>query len=88
MMEMLGNVTSHSSAALRRLKLRGREREVAAEPKGLEAWTGPIIEKSVESLLLNFADHEILDAARAIPEKVLSLREDSRRRTLEIPRLT
>jgi uncharacterized protein YecE (DUF72 family) len=37
MMEMLGNVTSHSSAALRRLKLRGREREVAAEPKGLEA---------------------------------------------------
>jgi uncharacterized protein YecE (DUF72 family) len=80
MMEMLGNVTSHSSAALRRLKLRGREREFAAEPKGLEAWTGPIIEKGVESLLLNFADQEILDAARAIPEKALSLREDSKRR--------
>jgi uncharacterized protein YecE (DUF72 family) len=80
MMEMLGNVTSHSGAALRRLKLRGREREVAAEPKGLEAWTGPVIERGVESLLLNFADQEILDAARAIPEKVLSLREDSRRR--------
>jgi hypothetical protein len=80
MMEMIGNVTSRSSAALRRLKLRGREREVAAEAKGLEAWTGPIVEKGVESLLLNFADQEILDAARAIPEKVLSLREDSKRR--------
>jgi hypothetical protein len=34
----------------------------------------------VESLLLNFADQEILDAARAIHEKVLSLREDSKRR--------
>jgi uncharacterized protein YecE (DUF72 family) len=80
MMEMLGNVTSHSTATLRRLKLRGSEREVAAEGKGLEAWTGPIIEKGVESLLLNFADQEILNAARAIPEKVLSLREDSKRR--------
>jgi hypothetical protein len=80
MMEMLGNVTPHSSTALRRLKLRGREREFAAEPKGLEAWTGPIIEKGVESLLLNFADQEVLDAARAMPEKVLSLREDSKRR--------
>jgi uncharacterized protein YecE (DUF72 family) len=70
MMEMLGNVTSHSSAALRRLKLRGTEREVAAEPKGLEAWTGPIIEKGVESLLLNFAAPEILDAARAIRTSV------------------
>jgi uncharacterized protein YecE (DUF72 family) len=80
MMEMLGSVTSHSSAALRRLKLREREREFAAEPKGLEAWTGPIMEKGVETLLLNFADQQILDAARMIPEKVLSLREDSRRR--------
>jgi hypothetical protein len=34
----------------------------------------------VEILLLNFADPEILDAARSIPEKDLSLREDSRRR--------
>ena len=80
MMEMLGNATSHGSAALQRLKLRGKERKLAAEPKGLDTWTGPIIEKCVESLLLNFADQEILDAARAIPEKVLSLREDSKRR--------
>jgi uncharacterized protein YecE (DUF72 family) len=80
MMEMLGNVTSHGSAALRRLKLRGREREIAGEPKSLEAWIGPIIETGVESLLLNFADQESLDAARAIPEKVLSLREDSKQR--------
>jgi uncharacterized protein YecE (DUF72 family) len=80
MMEMIGNVTSHSSATLRRLKLRGREREFAAETKGLEAWTGPIVEKGVESLLLNFANQEVLDAARAIPEKVLSLREDSKLR--------
>jgi uncharacterized protein YecE (DUF72 family) len=79
MMEMLGNVTPHSTAALRRLRLRGREREITAEPKGLEAWTGPIIEKGVENLLLNFGSPEILDAARSIPEKDLSLREDSRR---------
>jgi hypothetical protein len=78
-MEMLGVVTPHGSAALRRVRLHGREREVAAEPKGLEAWTGSIIEKSVENLLLNFATAEILDAARSIPEKDLSLREDSRR---------
>jgi len=55
------------------------EREVAAEPKGLEAWTGPIIEKGLENLLLNFATPEILGAARSIPERYLSLREDSRR---------
>jgi uncharacterized protein YecE (DUF72 family) len=77
--EMLGTATPHGSVALRRLKLRGTEREAAAKPKGLEAWTGPIIEKGVESLLLNFADQEVLDAARSIPEKDLSLREDSKR---------
>jgi uncharacterized protein YecE (DUF72 family) len=79
-MEMLGVVTPHGTAALQRVRLRGREREVAAEPKGLEAWTGPIIEKGVENLLLSFAAREIIDAARSIPEKDLSLREDSRRR--------
>jgi uncharacterized protein YecE (DUF72 family) len=79
-MEMLGVVTPHSAPALRRLRLRGKEREVAAEPKGLEAWTGPIIEKGVENLLLSFATPEILDVARSIPERDLSLREDSRRR--------
>jgi len=78
-MEMLGLVTPHGTAALRMVRLRGREREIAAEPKGLEAWTGPVVEKSVENLLLNFADPEILDAARSIPERDLSLREDSRR---------
>jgi len=79
MMQMLGVVTPHGDAALSRVRLRGREREIAAEPKGLEAWTGPIIEKGVENLMLNFADPETLDAARSIPEKDLSLREDSRR---------
>ena len=77
--EMLGVVSPHGTAALRRVRSRGREREVAAEPKGLEAWTGPVIEKGVENLLLSFATPEILDAARSISEKDLSLREDSRR---------
>jgi hypothetical protein len=80
MMEMLGTVTPHGPATLRRLRLRGKEKEIAAEPKGLEAWTGPIMEKGVENLLLNFADKEILEAARSIPERDLSLREDSKRR--------
>ena len=79
-MEMVGTTTTHGTAALRRVRLRGREREVAAELKGLEVWTGPIIEKGVENLLLNFADPEVLDAARSIPERDLSLREDSKRR--------
>jgi uncharacterized protein YecE (DUF72 family) len=77
--EMLGTATPHGSAALRRLKLRGTENEAAAKPKGLEVWTGPIIEKGVESLLLNFTDREVLDEARSISEKDLSLREDSKR---------
>jgi uncharacterized protein YecE (DUF72 family) len=80
MMEMVGVVTPHGPAALRRVRLRGREGELAAEPKGLEAWTGAIIEKGVENLLLNFSSQEVLDAARSIPERDLSLREDSRRR--------
>lgn len=79
MMQMLGVVTPHGDAALSRVRLRGREREIAAEPKGLEAWTAPIIEKGVENLLLNFAALEILDAARSIPESDLSLGEDSGR---------
>ena len=53
-MEMLGVVTPHGSAALRRVRLRAREREVAA-------------------------DSEILEAARSISERDLSLREDTRR---------
>jgi hypothetical protein len=52
--------------------LRGREREVVAEPRGLETWTGPIIEKGVENLLLNFADSGILEAARSIPTATTS----------------
>jgi hypothetical protein len=54
-------------------------KEVAAEPNGLEACTGPVIEKGVENLLLNFSSQEILNAARSIPDRDLSLREDSRR---------
>jgi hypothetical protein len=55
MMEMVGVVSPHGPAVLRRVRLRGREGELAVEPKGLEAWTGPIIEKGVENLLLNFS---------------------------------
>ena len=74
--QMLGIVTPHGSAALRRLTYHGRER--AATLKGLEAWTGPIAEKSIETALNNFIDSEILQAAQSIPDKELSLREDSR----------
>lgn len=77
-MQMLGIVTPHGSAALRRLTYQGKERPAAL--KGLEAWTGPISEKSVEMALGNLADSEILQAAQSIPDKDLSLREDSRRR--------
>jgi uncharacterized protein YecE (DUF72 family) len=78
MTQMLGIVTPHGSAALRRLTCHGRER--AATLEGLEAWTGPIAEKSVEGALRNFVDSDILQAAQSIPDKHLSLREDSRRR--------
>ena len=80
MMQMLGVVSSHGDAALRRVRLRGRESEISAESKGLEAWTGPVVEKGVENLLLSFSSPEILDGARSIPERDLSLREDSKRR--------
>lgn len=78
-MEMLVVVTPHGTAALRRVRLRGKGKEIATEPKGLEAWTGPIIEKGVENLLQNFSSQEVLDGARCILESDLSLREDSRR---------
>ncbi|MGD0550652.1 MAG: hypothetical protein ABSA81_08935, partial [Candidatus Bathyarchaeia archaeon] len=39
-----------------------------------------VIEKGVENLLLDFSSPEILDEARSIPERDLSLRENSRRR--------
>jgi uncharacterized protein YecE (DUF72 family) len=76
--QMLGIVTPHGSAALRRLTYQAWERPAAL--KGLEAWTGPIGEKGVEGALRSFVDSDILQAAQSIPDKDLSLREDSRGR--------
>ncbi len=80
MMQMLGIVTPHGSAALQRLTLSRIPKKVSSEVRGLEAWTGPIGTKALEALLLKFTDSEVLEAARSIPDKDFSLREDSKRR--------
>jgi len=77
-MQMLGIVTPHGSAALRRLTYQARQRPVRVQ--GLEAWTGPLAGKTVEAALRNFVDSEILQAAESIPDKDLSLREDGKGR--------
>jgi hypothetical protein len=57
----------------------GRGWLALAGPDGYGKSSGPIIEKGVENLLLNFADSEILEAAQSIPERDLLVREDSGR---------
>lgn len=79
-MQMLGIVTPHADAALRRLTLHRMQGKTATETLTLEAWIGPIGGKTVEELLLDFADAETLEAARSIPDSDLSLREDSKQR--------
>jgi len=79
-MQMLGIVTPHGNAALRRLTLYRKYGKVPTEAQTLEAWTGPIGERTVHELLMNFAGPEVLEAAQSIPDEDLSLREDSKRR--------
>jgi hypothetical protein len=45
----------------------------------LETWTGPIIDRSVEKIILAFADEETIGLARSVPKKDFSLREESKR---------
>lgn len=68
--------TTHSQAALRRVSF---YREGRLPVEGLEAWTGPVVDRSVEKLLLAFANAETIDVAQSIPEKDFSLREESKR---------
>jgi uncharacterized protein YecE (DUF72 family) len=75
-MQMLGITTAHSQAALQRVSF---YREGKPPVKGLEAWTGPIVDRSVEKQLLAFADEETIDLAQSIPKKDFSLREESKR---------
>ncbi len=77
MMEMLGIVTQHRTAALRRVSSY-RKGKVPTE-RGLEAWIGPVAETALEKLLTNFADTDTIEKARSIPDSDVSLREDSRR---------
>jgi uncharacterized protein YecE (DUF72 family) len=79
-MQMLGIVTPHSTAALRRLAFFRKEGKPLGEMRSLEAWTGPTTEKIVEKLLLNFAEVDTLEAARLISDTDFSLREDSKSR--------
>jgi len=75
-MQTLGITTAHSQAALQRVSF---YREGKLPPKGLEVWTGPVIDRSVEKVLLRFADNETIDLAQSIPKKDFSLREESKR---------
>ncbi|MGD0423608.1 MAG: DUF72 domain-containing protein [Candidatus Bathyarchaeia archaeon] len=75
-MQMLGITTTHSQAALQRVSF---YREGKPTAKGLETWTGPIIDRSVEKIILAFADEETIGLARSVPKKDFSLREESKR---------
>jgi len=80
MMQMLGIVTPHGSAALQRLTLSRIPKKAPFEVKGLEAWTGPIGAKGVEAFLLKFTNSELLETAQSIPDSDFSLREDNKQR--------
>ena len=75
-METLGITTTHSQAASQRISF---YRDGKQPAKGLEAWTGPIVDRSVEKLLLTFANPETISQAESIPKKDFSLREESKR---------
>jgi len=57
-MQMLGITTAHSQAALQRVSF---YREGRLPVEGLEAWTGPVVDRSVEKLLLAFANAETIE---------------------------
>jgi len=79
-MQMLGIVTPHGDAALRRVSFYRKHGRAPDEAGTLEPWTGPVRAKAIEDLLLKFGDPEMLERARAIPDDDLSLREASKRR--------
>jgi uncharacterized protein YecE (DUF72 family) len=78
MLQIMGIVTQHGNAALRRLSLSRTKTPV--EARTLEAWTGPVGEKKLEQQLLGLSSQDILDAGRSMPDAEFSLREDSKLR--------
>ena len=78
MLQIMGIVTPHGNAALRRLNLSRTKAPV--EVGTLETWTGPVGEKKLEQQLLGLSGQDILDAGRSMPDREFSLREDSKRR--------
>jgi len=77
MMQMLGVMQPHGSPALQRLTM---NRKTAAKASSLDAWTGSSGGKALDQALSRFTDQDILEAADSIPDKDLSLREDSKQR--------
>jgi hypothetical protein len=76
-MQMLGIQTPRGSEALNKMTSHKEGGEPAKS--SLEAWTGPVAERTVEKLLLQFTQADIIKNARAIPDKDLSLRQDNKR---------
>ncbi len=76
-MQMLDIQTPRGSEALNKITSHKEDREPAKT--SLEAWTGPVAERTVEKLLLKFTEADIIKNARAIPDKDLSLRQDNKR---------
>jgi len=79
-MQMLDKITPEGISALRRIVSRRQEAPVAVRASSLEAWTGPIGEKTVSRLLLRLMTPDLLEAARSMPDADLSVREDSQKR--------
>ncbi len=77
-MQMLGIFTPHGPTTLRRITS-SRKSKLSAPVGTLEAWTGPIFDKTVENMLLKFGDANIIEMAKSIPNEDVSLRENSKR---------
>jgi uncharacterized protein YecE (DUF72 family) len=78
MLQIMGILTPHGNAALRRLSLSRTKASVEAET--LEAWTAHVGETRLEQQILGLTDAHTLDAGKSLPDKDFSLREDSRLR--------
>jgi len=78
-MKMLGIETLESSNALDRISSR-RKGKPSAPSKTLEAWMGPLGDRTVENWLLKLTSADVIELAKSILDKDFSLREDSKKR--------
>jgi len=76
-MQTIGITTEHSQAALQRVSFYREGKK--SPPKTLEAWTGPVVDRSVEKLMLTFANADTISLAQSMPDKNFSLREENKR---------